>query len=347
MITKKPLNINDEDVFDGMTRVERPLSQPTSMSYSLQRLRLAEISRNIIDRTPLMMANFSGLNRDDVMDIDTDLQMLMNDVPLFFSMSKAKIIETFKLSPAQADDILYQRYMLYFFLYGQRCKLHLPYFIRGFVDTAYSSSRDICVKSARLIIQSESYLGDLGLRTGTRFRFTGLVLGIFMASIVLLMDLCMNKSSSRHEEQQVEVMKAFRILDEAKNESETVARFVDSLMHILRKHKVSPPKPALNKQFQPGGGSEQLETASAREVTDDTLATQSHTEDTGVPLGGPSSSMLGVNGDSDFNMVADGPLNGQDLSSYFDELAQDFEQGVEVGNFDWDSIFSELDSSFI
>ncbi|CAI6084367.1 unnamed protein product [Clonostachys chloroleuca] len=58
MITKKPLNINDEEVLDGMSLHERPLSLPTSMSYTLQMIRLAELSRNIVDRSPLMMAPF-------------------------------------------------------------------------------------------------------------------------------------------------------------------------------------------------------------------------------------------------------------------------------------------------
>lgn len=43
----------------------------------------------------------------------------------------------------------------------------------------------------------------------------------------------------------------------------------------------------------------------------------------------------------------DEPLGGEDLSMYFTELAQNFEQGVDFNSFDWEDIFSGLDSSFV
>jgi hypothetical protein len=38
-------------------------------------------------------------------------------------------------------------------------------------------------------------------------------------------------------------------------------------------------------------------------------------------------------------------LNGEDLSTYFNELAQSFEHGIEVGSLDWNNMFSGIDSS--
>jgi hypothetical protein len=43
-------------------------------------------------------------------------------------------------------------------------------------------------------------------------------------------------------------------------------------------------------------------------------------------------------------MADDGSANSEDLSSYFNDMAQSFEQG---GSFDWDSILSDLNSSFV
>ncbi|KNG85305.1 hypothetical protein ANOM_006451 [Aspergillus nomiae NRRL 13137] len=43
-IVKKPRNINDLDLLDVGLHLDLPVSQPTEMSYFLQRLRLAEIS---------------------------------------------------------------------------------------------------------------------------------------------------------------------------------------------------------------------------------------------------------------------------------------------------------------
>jgi hypothetical protein len=347
MITKKPLNLNDEDVFDGMNRTEPPLSQPTVMSYSLLRIRLGEISRSIVDRSPLIMAHLGGPSRDDITDIDTDIQMLINDIPPFFSMSKQKLLETYDLSPAQAANILFQGYTFSFLLHSQRCKLYLPYFTRGCVDTAYSLSREICVKSARLIIQFESNLEGSGLRNTTRFKFTGLLAGVFMASIVLLMDLYVNKSSPEYEVQRTEAAKAFQILEEVKKESETAAKFVDSLMHILRKHKVPTPQSTRKTQNRPHRRTERTPANSHGPVSNNIQAVQAYDASSENPFHEASSGALVVNNDSGINLAADQSFDQMNLSSCFNELTQSFEQGVNIPDFDWNNIFTDLDSSFI
>ena len=335
MIVKKPLNVNDEDIVDGMSRTGRPLSQPTSVSYSLQRLRLAEISRSLADRTPLIMAQSGGPSYDVVMDIDTELQVLLNEAPLFFSMSIAELTTSYQLETSQAAKIAEQGYMFYSLFYTQRCSLHFPYFSRGFVDSTYASSREICLQSARLAIQTELKLRDSGLCSTTRYKFLGLLVQVFMTSIVLLMDLCHNKSSSpQQERQRAEIADAIRILEDARHESDTAARFLDSLMHVLRKHKVSPSKPTGQQPMD----SEQISRAASSEamiyntaqpnINLDMIQSPKHPsrilENTGSSI--PPSDDLSA---------------GEDISSYFNELAQNFEQGIDVGIFDWTNFFSE------
>ncbi|KAM0793992.1 hypothetical protein BDR22DRAFT_895578 [Usnea florida] len=140
MMVKKPLNINDEELGDGMTRIEQPLSRPTAMSYSLQRIRLAEISRNIVDRTPPVLAQASGPSLNVVMDIDTELQLLINDIPPFFSMLEADLSETYQLDTSEAAKVAHQGYIFHFLVHAQRCKLHFPYFSRGFREPTFACS---------------------------------------------------------------------------------------------------------------------------------------------------------------------------------------------------------------
>ena len=66
MVVKKPLNLNDEDLVDGMSQDQKPLSCPTVMSYPLQRIRIAEIMRRWIDRNALTMSYAEGLNHDSI-----------------------------------------------------------------------------------------------------------------------------------------------------------------------------------------------------------------------------------------------------------------------------------------
>lgn len=331
MVVKKPLNMNDEDLVEGTSRVEQSISQPTTMSYALQRIRLAQISRNMVDRTPLFMASADDLSQELVMDIDTELQVLINDTPPFFSMSTQELITTYQLDPSRAANIAHQGYIFYTLLYAQRCKLHFPHFSRGFVDFTYASSRDLCLQSARKVIQTQSQLGNTGL-TANRFKFLGFLTSVFVATIVVLMDLCHSKPSPQQEKQRGEIADAIRLLEEAKNESETTAKFLDSLMHVLRKHQVLPLRPAAQQSLKAGFGKAQLSMFSR------SFSTQ--------PTPTASLSLLENHDASSTNGHNDGFASGEDLSSYFNELAQEFEQGVDVGSFDWNSVFSGFDSVF-
>ncbi|KAI4160851.1 MAG: hypothetical protein LQ342_005376 [Letrouitia transgressa] len=345
MIVKKPLNINDEAVVDGMSCNEQPLSQPTAMSYSLLRIRLAKVSRNIVDRTPPIMAHAGGPSHDVVMDIDTELQQLINNIPPFFSLPKADLIRTYQLDSLQAAKIAHQGYMFYSLLYAQRCKLHFPFLSRGLVDSGRASSRDICLQTARLIIRTESQLERSELFTATRFKSLGLFLGVFMASIVLLIDLCHHEASPPQEEQREEIADAFRILEEARHESETAAKFLDSLVHVLRKHKVSPPSHTKEKPPEPVTGHKSLQPGADGAAVGNISTTQSFAEPSVMlePLASPNV-LLESNNTGGINMTGGGFANAEDFPSYF---AQSFEQGIDVGSIDWNNIFLGLDSSFI
>ena len=330
MMVKKPLNINDEDLIDGMSRIEQPWSQPTTMSYSLQRIRLAETSRSIVDRTPLMIAHTGSASHDIIMDMDIELQLLINDIPPFFSMSIADVTETYHLGPKQAAQIVHQGYMAYSLLYSQRCKLHVPYFSRGYVDPLYASSRDLCLQSARLIIQTETQLDVSGHCTATRYRFFGLLVGVFMASIVLLRDLCHNTPSPHHEKQRGAIADAVRILEAARHESDTAARFLDSLMHVLRKHHVSPPESATRESI----ASQRLSTASDAAALCTAAATGANDEPAAASMPMASSAVRGGNNVCGID-AADGSFANEEVApSYFYELAQSLDQGIDVGSFD-------------
>lgn len=308
MMVKKPLNINDEDVVDGMSRLDRASSVPTSMSYLLQRIQLAEVSRKLADRAPLIVGSSAEPSHDLVLDIDTELQLLLNDIPPFFSMPLQKLMETYQISLSRATDIVQQGHMVHSFIYARRCELHFPFYTRGFVDPVYALSRDACLQSARLLIQTQVI--------ATPYRFLGLLVGVFMASIVLVADLCHRRSPSHKEQKRNEIAKACHILEGARHESATAAKFLDSLMQVLRKHKMSPPQnPQIETQGH-GTRNENCQTAADEAMSDMTT----------------------------FAMADDGLANGEDLSSYFDDMAQSFEQG---GSFDWDNIFSDLSSAFV
>ncbi|KAG9189634.1 hypothetical protein G6011_06502 [Alternaria panax] len=60
----------------------QPLSQQTDMSYFLQRIRLAEIPRNIVDRIGSDPSN----RRTHIMAMDYELVEMMNEIPKFLQL---------------------------------------------------------------------------------------------------------------------------------------------------------------------------------------------------------------------------------------------------------------------
>jgi hypothetical protein len=53
--------------------------------------------------------------------------------------------------------------------------------------------------------------------------------------------------------------------------------------------------------------------------------------------------MLESNNFGGMDILHERPENGADLSEYFNGLAQSFEEGVDFGSLDWDSMLSEIE----
>jgi hypothetical protein len=337
IITKRPKHADDEDMLK-----EQPLSIPTTMSYPLHRIKISEICRRMVDRNPLSSAQLGEPSHEDIMDIDGELQELLNEVQPFFSMPQEELIVKYKLNADKADDIVQQGHTLRLLLYSLRCKLHLPFFTRGYTTSALPYSKDICIKSARLLIQSQSHLLDIDVSNGTIFPCASLLLGVFMGSIVLLVDLCMNKARGLEDLHRGDICKAFRLLESARHESETSARFVESLTQVLQKHKVNPPKqPPLQAAHIHHNIISSSEQAHSNENNSGMIA------DSGSALMTPdSSAFVGFGGEIGMAQTNAG-FGDEDMSSYFNDLAESFQQGQAVDDYDWDNIFTDLNSSFV
>ena len=228
MAVNKPRNADDDDLLDRMGNIERPLSQPTEISYFLQRIRLAEICRKFTDRAPLVTSSPNTASYSDIMDVDVELNAFINDIPSFFRLDGDNLVESSQHNSRRASGIATQRYMLNSLIHTQRCKLHIPYLIRSSVNPVYASSRKFCIQSACLIIQAELQLEKESLPfVHIRLKFSGLLYEVFMASIVLLLDMCLNKTAEQQEARRVEVAEAFRILGNARDQSPTAANFLE------------------------------------------------------------------------------------------------------------------------
>ena len=260
MAVTKPLNINDADLSNGAIIIERPPSQPTDMSYFLQRLRLAEVCRSIIDRTPLASSTSTVPSYDDILAIDAEFDTFIKQIPPFLSMDSSGDNENNPTPLVDGADahhhppsLVVQAYMLNSLAHTQRCRLHLPYLTSSLTNSTFAYSRRACVDVVRKLIQIEKRLRrESHPFVLTRLRFDGLFLyGVFIAGVVLLMDACVHggrtvSSLSEEEEEEEtlresEVVEAFCMLDDARGRSHTADKLFESLLLVFRKYKVKPP----------------------------------------------------------------------------------------------------------
>ncbi len=199
----KPRNLDDVDLSCGMS--ERPISELTDMSYTLQRIlaggSIAGRSRiGIRSRSPKRTRRATS-----VLTLDAELSSFMDEMPSFYLMSE----ETLPAS-AQPPHIVAQAYMLHALANTQRCRLHLPYLTRARADATYLYSRRVCLQTAQRIIKIDKHFEASGTpspQLGSSRR--PFCMRCFVATIVLLTDLCMNKYTSEKEHRQTELVGAF------------------------------------------------------------------------------------------------------------------------------------------
>jgi hypothetical protein len=206
------------------------------MSYFLQRIRLAEIARNMVDN------NLSGVKSSDrpsyahIMAMDFELDQMIRNMPAFFQLDNCK-----RSADSNGESgIFIQAYFLNSLIHSQRCKLHLAYLTSGpNSNPAYASSRDICLESARHIIHGETQLlQSQHPFVRVRLRLAATLHTVFMAGIVLFMDACVNSPGSLEDEiLSGDVAEALHIIEDAGSYSLAAANLHESLMQVLAKHR--------------------------------------------------------------------------------------------------------------
>jgi hypothetical protein len=319
------------------------------MSYYIQRIKVATICRDVIDMMPLTSFELGTVNYQDVINLDRKFEAFFRDLPAFFKIDERHIRESESIM-RQRPHMQIQRYALGMIAQTRRCKLHQPFLIRRSVQHHYDYSRRISLESARTVIRMKELLHIEGGEdfVAVSARHTGIVYHVFMATIVLVMDLCFNKVVQGDEDaaRKAEVVAACKMLEDAKSESAMASNFLDSLMDVLRKHKV--------RLHNPHPSVASVETAAVHEEKGLPLisaAVDSQRQPlNGIAGGGPSRHP--PMSETQPQLLYDGnAMPVQDASQHylsdFDAIWQEYvELGPNMGIPGWDSLFSDLDSRF-
>ncbi|KAI1077861.1 hypothetical protein F5B20DRAFT_550593 [Whalleya microplaca] len=339
MIVKKPRNINDVDLLDNGLNLDRPIFQPTEMSYFRQRIRLAEISRRIVDQYHDSMALTSSggpSSHAQIMAMDAELDQMIHDIPPFFQLDKYEHARDLTTS-----GIFIQAYLLNSIIYTQQCKLHLGYLAsKPNKNPTYASSRETCLKAARQILRAEAQLEhSQHVFVQIRLRLSGILHGVFMAGIVLLMDACINGTTSQQDEiYRGEAAEALRIIENARSHSVAAANLYESLTQVLAKHHA---------QQQ-----QTIQRTSAPLQLGASHATASTIMNIGTPYvhqASPNPTLQVITRDdppvnTNPNQLPM-PLVNSQPSPNSNQLARNLEGLIDLDVFQWDDLFSGIESS--
>ena len=243
MMVKRPRNITDEELATKPQDFDHPDTFPTIMSYQRQRIRLNELCRHVSDLTPNLTVE--QMSADTVLVLDREFQDLIDDLPVHLKMDQASRHQCEYLDVAQ-PHIPPQRFTCNLLIESRRCQFHMHFLVKASYDSSYAASRAQCLKSARFLIAILTV--DEGAHLPAKFVAGGPLHLFFYATVVLLMDLFVNKDPSTTESRTFEVERAFKTIESAKRRSKFASVLLDSLVAIVTKHRipVHPPKAEMN-----------------------------------------------------------------------------------------------------
>lgn len=231
-----PRNVTDEELETMPADFQHPASEPTTAAYALQRIRIGEICREIADLR--WSADSDEVSVNDIKNLDAKFEDLFRNLPPFLRMDRSSRIPYADLE-VRYPILKMQRYAINLIVHARRSKFHLPFLLRASFDPDYSFSREACLRAARIVIQiREELLREPPSVWLGNAKLCGVVHMFFYATVVLVMDLCINKGSDCDGARKREIKEACQALEEAKRQSPAAGMFLDSLMVILRKHKI-------------------------------------------------------------------------------------------------------------
>ncbi|TGO83059.1 hypothetical protein BPOR_0709g00050 [Botrytis porri] len=203
-----PTNVNDVDI-GPPGDYRKPSCMATDMTYSTFRYQLSIICREIVDATQTFGSETHELPYETVLSFDRKLISMVSEFPPALRMD-AKSRAQYKDLDAKYPFLAVQRTAGHFGVHTRLTRLHRAYLARGAHDPRFSYSRMICLRSA-------------------------LTHHIFVATVILVMDFCLNKGDPRAEERKAEIMDAFRMLETCQETNTIARRGLQQLRDILRR----------------------------------------------------------------------------------------------------------------
>jgi hypothetical protein len=342
MKVRYPRNINDDDLASCDDTSIPPTDTPTDMSYFLQRIRLAEICRTIVDKLPLDGGDINDLTDDQVHAIDRLFEDALASFPSSFVLDSP-------IPPNAPANFGLQRQVIHVAFHARRARLYLPFLMPGIADSdrRYQCFRTTCLNSASLVIDIASvllqeslddHIGSMDAARASRgpvpHRSSTVISHLFIACAVLATDPSLSagtaKSNSETEQRRAVLANACRLLEKAGEECAMAASLVRSLISVLKRHHVHG-----------------VNDSHGREASDVPVAVPLTMGQPGVERtvhDGPQDQMVPAYGAAlEGQSVPADSSNGYDDTLGLPGILEDFIATMSVGD-EWSRVFADLDS---
>ncbi|KIX01087.1 uncharacterized protein Z518_10153 [Rhinocladiella mackenziei CBS 650.93] len=340
-----PSNADDESITSTGVEHELPLSAPTSMSAFIQRVKLADLCREIVDTMPSMFLESQEPAYGVVLALDDKLQTYLKQLPVFFQLDPISIQESRSICK-ERPHIAWQRLGVHVSLHARLCRLHRPYHLRGSTDPKYAYSRATCVRSAHTILELRRSMDDMAPLAGVRpARFWVIMHHVFMAALTLATDVSFNPDAPEAEAQKAKVMVAYQMLERSREESSALMEGIQKNMQILiatlQKRRTQMPSPQLE---------ELRGTRNGTQVAPEDMVSnyQASREPDSLPL--VESDKTGLNNPipagagTQRSRYLDGAIGDQEN---LDQLQSEFLAAAsDLDSFQWTSVLDDTDLSF-
>ncbi|KDN68535.1 hypothetical protein CSUB01_10417 [Colletotrichum sublineola] len=253
MNVKYPRNINDDEASLSDETFTMAPETPTAMSCFIKRIQFAELARSIIDARVPGVPDAEVLDYDKVLELDSLFEDAFSHFPPF-------LLPDGPMPDDAPPYLTLQRDVVLLGFYSRRARLHRPFLLHDKQDAHYKPSREICLRSARIVLSiakdllraSKDREAGSALQVRAITCRLGCVIGhMFMACTILVLNAGMDPSrgmqlageghglaSATTSESHAEVAQACCTLASVGEQSAGTEKLVRNLVGVLRRYRI-------------------------------------------------------------------------------------------------------------
>ncbi|KHN95724.1 Zn(2)-C6 fungal-type DNA-binding domain protein [Metarhizium album ARSEF 1941] len=208
--------------------------EQSDLSCFLERIRLAEISRQHVDVCPLSKTKTKADYYQEVVRHDARLKQYQRELPPFFS------IDRFSTPPSHEDPtIVIHRIHLHCVVYILRCFLHLQYLPLSSIGARYTPSRTACLACASDIVRLHRQIKSQYSWIIPRLKATNFLKCLVMASAVFLLDVCSGTEIRDFKSERSDMLDAWELMSDQQEDSNHNEQFFEFASQMFSKYGVS------------------------------------------------------------------------------------------------------------